>query len=150
MGKFFFNLAHKADTYMPSYSYFYSCSCCYSLMGVKGSTAAPISFPSYFFASPTPMRFVLALSPMTHVVCLCVVLWQKTTTTISYQKTSGNIISVLKAKVEGPVMFRDPHDKALYIIASGWVRGGLTLNTHSMRDMHSIDAFFFSSSSFHR
>jgi hypothetical protein len=29
--------------------------------------------------------------------------------------TAGSIVSVLKSKVEGPVMFRDPEDKALYV-----------------------------------
>jgi len=33
--------------------------------------------------------------------------------------TEGNIISVLKAKVEGPVLFRDPKTNSLFVIASG-------------------------------
>jgi hypothetical protein len=33
--------------------------------------------------------------------------------------TEGGIVSRLKAKVEGPVIFRDPHDGTLFLIASG-------------------------------
>ncbi len=39
--------------------------------------------------------------------------------TADLTNVESDVVATIKAKVEGPVMFRDPEDQSLYLIASG-------------------------------